>query len=813
MLKFYIAAIINIISYSIFSQTATISLQDFDETSPQWNYTSDIPFFDNNSDGFFGIHNGDNDSDTNDTGVAVNAINITNLNIVNDFLFINDLSDEGDNGTNKEAIIIFNPVNLSNYHYVNINFDFDIVGFENSDYIIFELIEDDVITIRDTLPQNEKGFILKQIQNKTSSLSLKFIIKQNGIGDYAAIDNIKLEGELIIPCSKLMISEYIEGTSSTNHRNNFIEIYNPTNQNITLENYSLTKFTNDNLSSTGNIPLTGIIPAFGTYLIEDENEILGVTANLSSSSSVMNFNGNDKIALLNNNIIIDLIGIIGENTSFAENITLRRKSHIQNANSQYNENEWDFYGLEDISNINTHVSTCSGIIPEIEIYGNLNQIIDGSSASNFENNTYFGAVDISQGLSINKSFVIKNLGNDILEISNIEITGINTSDFSLQNNIVANISPNDSIAFNITFQPSEKGIKTATVIIGNNDASENPYNFIIQGEATDSSNSPLMITQYYEGTGNNKWIEIANISNTATLSNFYYLALYRNDDAQNPLGIKPSVKKAIPALNPGETIKYCSTLNVTLPSYAIDGTEIKTTICSFTGDEIVIISTANNGTCWENKMDIIGNSNNCGEEKSFVRKYGCENAEPKTGFNLEDWLVFDVSEINSATAGYNLRVGEHYIGVTTFENNNNWNNGLPDFYRNTIINQDYNSDIYGNIEACNLTVNENTNLNINANNYLNIQNNLNVNGVLNILNEGSLLMVNNSGSINESDSIHIHKTTTILKPYDYTYWSSPVENAIIEDVFIDSPQNSFYKFDAQNYLDTDNDGYDDDANA
>ena len=48
MLKFYIVAIISIISYSLFSQTTIISLQDFDETNPQWSLTSDIPFFDNN---------------------------------------------------------------------------------------------------------------------------------------------------------------------------------------------------------------------------------------------------------------------------------------------------------------------------------------------------------------------------------------------------------------------------------------------------------------------------------------------------------------------------------------------------------------------------------------------------------------------------------------------------------------------------------------------------------------------------------------------------------------------------------------------
>lgn len=339
MLKFYIAVIISIISYSIFSQTTTISLQDFDETNPQWNFTSDISFFDNNTNGFFGIHNGDNDNDTNDTGIAVNANNINHSNMINDFLFINDLNDEENNGTNGEAILNFDTLNVTLYTHVFISFDYEIIAFESADYINYQIIEDGISSEINTLPKNDSGTINIPVQNKTQLISLNFIIKQNGIGDFAAIDNIKLQGEMIITCSELMISEYVEGTSSINHRNNFIEIYNPTNQNIALQNYNLTKFTNNNLNPTGSIPLTGTISPYGTYLIEDINETLGITANLSSSSSVMNFNGNDKIALRKNDVIIDLIGVIGDDTDFAKDITLRRKSHVQNPNNQYNEND------------------------------------------------------------------------------------------------------------------------------------------------------------------------------------------------------------------------------------------------------------------------------------------------------------------------------------------------------------------------------------------------------------------------------------------------------------------------------------------
>ncbi len=322
-----------------------------------------------------------------------------------------------------------------------------------------------------------------------------------------------------------------------------------------------------------------------------------------------------------------------------------------------------------------------------------------------------------------------------------------------------------------------------------------------------------MITQYYEGFGNNKWLEITNISDTTTPENTYYLALFRNLDAESPIGINPTVKKLIPILNSGETLKYSASLNVDSPAYAIDGNEIKTNICTFDGNDIIIISTTDNETCWENKIDIIGNSTNWGQKKSLVRKYGCEKSEPKTGFDINDWLVYEVSEINSAIAGFNLRIGEHYFGSTIFETNNIWNNGFPDKYREAFIDSDFNTFSHGNIEVCNLTINNNKTLSINNDNYISIINDLLVKGTLNVLHEGSLVMTNDNGLVTNNGIINIHKTTTPFKQYDYTYWSSPIKNANLENVFEDSPQNSFFKFETQYFSDLNNDSYDDDENA
>ncbi|MCK5638917.1 MAG: hypothetical protein KAH67_09405, partial [Flavobacteriaceae bacterium] len=249
------------------------------------------------------------------------------------------------------------------------------------------------------------------------------------------------------------------------------------------------------------------------------------------------------------------------------------------------------------------------------------------------------------------------------------------------------------------------------------------------------------------------------------------------------------------------------------PEYAIDGNEIKTTVCIFNGDDIILISTTDDETCWENKVDIIGNSSDWGSNKSFVRKYGCDKVEAATGFNLEDWLEYEISEINSATAEFNLRLGEHYIGNTTFNNTERWDNGLPDIYRNVVVDYDYNTSLFGNLDVCNLTISNNTIVEINSNNYISIINNLNVEGILNVLDKASLIMIDDSGQVTNNGNINIHKTTNTLKKHDYTYWSSPVKNANLSEVFSASPQDSFYSFETQNFSDENDDGYDDDSNT
>ncbi len=802
MLKYFIFLFAFIITFSTTSQT-TIAKQSFENTGDSWipiNFSTPPCTVDGDS---WNFHS---------------TLGTITPNDGFQFWGIQDLNGNC-GGSGFESIGLPN-MDISGFRNTMLTFDYNIFEFDNGDDMKYEVFFDnisqgEIIIVDGTSNFSTDGWQTETINipNHVSTVKITIFVKQNGALDYAGIDNIILTGSPLTPCSDLLISEYIEGTSSTSFRNNYIELYNPSNTIIELENYDLVKFTGESLEVSITLNLVGEIPAYGTFLIEDINENMGVDANFSTNSAVMDFTGDDKIALRKSNQIIDLIGVIGDDSNFAKDVTLRRKSNIQNPNNQFNYDEWDIYGLEDLSNINHHVSNCSGSIPEIEIIANNQIIVDGSERTSALDNTYFGTLDINSDSDIIRSFYVKNYGNADLSINSLNILGPNADNFSILLNPESNLKPLDSTEITIGFHPVSLGIKTAIISIQNNDASENPFSFYIQGEGSGINNSPLMITQYYEGLSNNKWIEITNISETETPENFYFLALYWNDDAKSPIGINPSRKIGIPALLPGQSLTYRPTLEVLKPEYALDGNEIKSSVCSFTGDDVIIISTSNDATCWENRLDIIGNSSDWGMDKSFVRKYGCEGVATNTGFSISDWFEYEISTIDMASQETNQRIGNHYTGITTFINSNQWDNGMPDKYRSAGIDSDYNSSQEGSLEICNLMVNSGKILNIEANNFVSISRNLTVNGILNIQHEASLFMIDDQGIIVNNGEIKIHKTTSTLKKYDYTYWSSPIKNAILKNVFNESPQNSFYQFLTQNYSDTNNDNLDDDNNS
>ncbi len=136
--------------------------------------------------------------------------------------------------------------------------------------------------------------------------------------------------------------------------------------------------------------------------------------------------------------------------------------------------------------------------PEIIVVGNLLEIADGDTTPSSEDDTDFDSTNIAEG-NVDRTFFIHNTGTATLYLGEpaatqstiqlaahsisgaVSLSGTHASDFCVTEQPADSVVIGDSTSFTIRFDPSAKGLRTATVSIYNSDITENPYNFSIQG--------------------------------------------------------------------------------------------------------------------------------------------------------------------------------------------------------------------------------------------------------------------------------------------------------------------------------------------
>ncbi|OUR91297.1 hypothetical protein A9Q87_10955 [Flavobacteriales bacterium 34_180_T64] len=141
-------------------------------------------------------------------------------------------------------------------------------------------------------------------------------------------------------------------------------------------------------------------------------------------------------------------------------------------------------------------------IQEMNLIGNSISIVDGDTTPSVTDDTDFGNVDLASGTNVN-SFTIENLGtvNNLLLTGAspyVVVSGTHAADFTITAIPTTPITASSSTTFDITFNPSALGLRTATLTIANDDADENPYNFDIQGTGTDACGGYVSTFPYSE---------------------------------------------------------------------------------------------------------------------------------------------------------------------------------------------------------------------------------------------------------------------------------------------------------------------------
>lgn len=123
-------------------------------------------------------------------------------------------------------------------------------------------------------------------------------------------------------------------------------------------------------------------------------------------------------------------------------------------------------------------------LPLIAVKANDLKIENNDTTPNLADFTNFGKMYHDGGTIVN-TFTIQNVGGLALNLTGtprVQVTGTHASDFVVTTQPSASIGASGSSNFQITFNPSAIGIRTATVTIASNDTSKSPYTFNINGE-------------------------------------------------------------------------------------------------------------------------------------------------------------------------------------------------------------------------------------------------------------------------------------------------------------------------------------------
>ncbi len=131
--------------------------------------------------------------------------------------------------------------------------------------------------------------------------------------------------------------------------------------------------------------------------------------------------------------------------------------------------------------------TGTGVAPELDVLGGspLVSIPDGDPTPATTDGTDFGNQSVSSGTVV-RTFTIENLGTADLHVTGISVSGGETADFTVGGlPLPATIVAGGSTTFTVTFDPRAPGVRATTLSLANDDANENPYDFVIQGTGID----------------------------------------------------------------------------------------------------------------------------------------------------------------------------------------------------------------------------------------------------------------------------------------------------------------------------------------
>jgi hypothetical protein len=122
-----------------------------------------------------------------------------------------------------------------------------------------------------------------------------------------------------------------------------------------------------------------------------------------------------------------------------------------------------------------------GVNTDINLQGNSENIVAGTTTTSTTNNTDFGSV--TSNTATVKTYTIQNTGIAPLTINSIVSSGTNATDFVVGGiTLPATLVAGTNSTFTVTFTSASSGEKTATVTVNNDDCDQGTYTFDVKSK-------------------------------------------------------------------------------------------------------------------------------------------------------------------------------------------------------------------------------------------------------------------------------------------------------------------------------------------
>ncbi|TNE71240.1 T9SS type A sorting domain-containing protein [bacterium] len=168
----------------------------------------------------------------------------------------------------------------------------------------------------------------------------------------------------------------------------------------------------------------------------------------------------------------------------------------------------------------------------------------------------------------------------------------------------------------------------------------------------------IIISQYYEGNSNDKWLEIANVGqfDYNFSVNPLYLMLFSNPSG-DLTGISPTSTYALTGSLKADSVWVFKNSGAVNP---VQGTALASTgVCNFNGNDVIILSTSSGTSAWGNRTDVFGltDGSDFAANVSYSRK--ADVVKASTVWNLSEWDSIVYTSLDNGTPTTNSA----YIGT------------------------------------------------------------------------------------------------------------------------------------------------------